>query len=188
MLALLQAPLVEIPPKSIAVAAYGKIGDRQTIVGRVAAAGFGDLRKKDLPPGDEEMRVWGGFGKTFLQGTILRKVGGHWIAMRLLSESHRGKRRDWTKVYPGPKKGWPAFWARAESLGIWTLPDDSTLPQAGRQSVRDGYSIVVETQRGGKYRVYAYENPRAQTQWTSAARILLIGKLLGSEFPVELKG
>lgn len=187
MLALLQVPQVEIPPKSFAVSAYGNAKDRQTILGRVAAAGFGDLRNKLLPLGDEEMRVWEGFGKTFLQGTILRKVGGTWIAMRLLSETQRGKRRDWTKVYPGPKTGWPTFWSLAESLGIWTLPDDSTLPQERRRTIRDGYSIVVETQRKGKYRVYAYNNPREQKQWPTAARMMAIGKLLGSEFPVGLK-
>lgn len=188
MLAVLQVPQVDIAPNSFAKLCYGKVGDRQTIVGRAAAGGYGDLRKSNLPVGDEEIRVWGGFGITFLQGTILRKVSGRWIALRLLSETHNGKRRDWTKVYTGPKTGWPTFWSQAESLGIWTLPDDSTLPQAGRKTVLDGYSIIVETLRKGKYRVYAYNNPKEQTQWPTAARVLAVGKLFGKEFPVGLKG
>jgi len=188
MLAVLQAPQVDVPPNSFALVSYGAPKDRQTILGRAAAGGYGDLRQKLLPTGDAEIRVWGGFGTTFLQGTILRRVKGTWIAVRLLSETHNGKRRDWTKVYTGPKAGWPTFWSRAESLGIWTLPDDSTLPQEGRQTTKDGYSIIVETQRAGKYRVYAYNNPKLQTQWPTAARIMAIGKLLGAEFPVGLKG
>ena len=43
---------------------------------RVRAAGIPDLESSELPEGDLEVRVWGGFGLTGLEGLILKRAAG----------------------------------------------------------------------------------------------------------------
>lgn len=152
-------------------------------LGLAAWGGFGDLRKHRLPEGDEEVRVWGGFGITNLQGLILRKAAGKWTATRLIGGIPGTSSKSRKTLYPAPKSGWPTFWRKAEEFGLWTLPDDSTLPQKERKWVLDGFSYLVELQRGGTYRTYAYDNPELQ-KWPEAKQMVAIDRLLGREFPV----
>ena len=180
---LIQAPIVELPKASWPEGFFGGRRDRQSIVGRAAIGGYGNLQKHLLPPADEEVRVWGGFGLSFLQAVILRREAGKWTAVRLLSAIPGTSKAGWKKRYAAPKSGWPVFWKKAEALGIWTLPDDSTLPQKYAQHVFDGYSYVVEIQRGGRYRAYRYANPDSQKHWPEAKRMVLLDRLLEREFP-----
>lgn len=183
LLLALQTPIVEMPSESWSGYFYGSVKERQTILGRANLSGYADLRKHLLPKGDEEVRIWMGFGITYLQGMILRKKAEKWSATRLLSALPNRPKSRWAKAYVAPKSGWATFLTKAETLGLWTLPDDSTLPQKDRKEVMDGFSYVVEIQREGKYRAYQYDNPEYQTQWPESKRILAIGKLLEQEFP-----
>ncbi|RYG33668.1 hypothetical protein EON81_17630 [bacterium] len=161
---------------------YGKRSDRTSVLGRAALSGYGDLRKHRLPIGDEEVRVWGGFGTTLIQGVVLRKKGSRWTAIRLLSAPKKPTHWGLTKTYQMPRSGWPRFWKLAEHQEIFTLPDESELPQKGKKQVLDGFSFLVEIQRKGRYRAYFYSNPKFQTQWPQAKRILEIDALLDREF------
>jgi hypothetical protein len=54
---------------------------------------------------------------------------------------------------------WPGILAEAEAAGLWSLPDESTLPSAGL--VLDGWTVVVELRDGSEYRAYEYASPSA---------------------------
>jgi hypothetical protein len=187
MLLLLQAPQVVIAPNSWARKLLVERKSVREPLGLAAWGGFGDLRKHLLPLGDEQVRVWRGFGITNLQGLILQKRAGKWTAVRLIGGIPGTRFKSRKTLYPDPKSGWPVFWSRAEALGLWSLPDDSTLPDKNRKFVMDGFSDLVELQRGGTYRAYVYDNPELQT-WAEAKRMVEINRLLGEEFPVGVKG
>ena len=72
ILMMLEAAVPLRPPVSLLDFAYGDRNDRQSIVGRAALSGYGDLRTTNLASGDEEVRVWEGFGVTLLEGVVLR--------------------------------------------------------------------------------------------------------------------
>lgn len=52
------------------------------------------------------------------------------------------------------------MWDSLDHLGVWTLPDERTLP---RDSifVSDGYLITIELRDGDYYSAYMYSNPDA---------------------------
>ena len=183
MILLQQTPLLELPKATWVGTFFGDASDRQSIVGRAALSGYGDLRKHLLPKHNEEVRVWGGFGLTYLQATIFRKKDGVWTATRLLSALPNTSRKDWTKVYAQPKSGWPTFWKKAEELGVWTLPDDSTIALAPGRGTLDGFSYVVELQRDGRYRTYTYMNPNVLPVGPEARSMIDLDRLIQAEFP-----
>ena len=53
---------------------------------------------------------------------------------------------------------WRAVLQRAEAGGLWTLPDESTLP-GNVPMVLDGTSMTVELRDGRTYRAYQYDVP-----------------------------
>lgn len=140
--------------------------------------GFADFRKRLLPVGDVEVRFWGGFARG-TQGLVFRRQAGTWSATELAPVRRMKPRR-----LPAPKSGWPIFWSRAEELGIWTLPDETEIKdRKGYSRIFDGYSNLVETQRGGAYRAYGYNNPQNQTRWRYAKPMADLDRLVKSEFP-----
>ena len=188
MLLMFQAPTVDVPMSTLA---YNYLLDADTLEtprGLAKWAGRPDLRKALLPKGDEEVRVWSGFGKGTLRGLILRKTGTEWTAVRLVGAPPEGERSSTKTMLAAPKEGWPAFWASANALGLWTLPDESALPQEDKVGVLDGIGYVVEVQREGRYRAYAYSNPALQPQWPEAAKMVSLAKLLQTAFPPVEKG
>ena len=188
MLFVLQVPTVEIAKGSWANDLLKDAGNVRLPRGLAAWGGFGDLRKHRLPKGDAEVRVWGGFGLTNLGGTILRRKGGVWTAVRLIGGVPGTRFPSKKATYTAPKEGWPVFWRKMDALHLWTLPDESTLPQKDRHTVFDGFSYLVETQRDGRYRAYAYANPEFQKQWPEAAKMVSLAKLLETAFPPVEKG
>jgi hypothetical protein len=74
---------------------------------------------------------------------------------------------------------WRAVLERAEALGLWTLPDQWSLPYDGMQ-VTDGWSIVVELRDGSRYRAYHYNNPDARKPSPEAASAVAIRATLGA--------
>lgn len=74
---------------------------------------------------------------------------------------------------------WRAVLSRAEAFGLWTLPDQWSLPYDGMQ-VTDGWSIVVELRDGSRYRAYHYSNPDARKPSPEAASAVAIRAALGA--------
>lgn len=74
---------------------------------------------------------------------------------------------------------WAAVLKRAEALGLWTLPDESSLPSDGIV-VLDGWSLTVELRDGSRYRAYQYSNPDVRKQSPEAASAVAIRAALGA--------
>lgn len=142
-----------------------------------AAVAMEPLRDKVLAKDTLEVRVWFGFGRSFLKGLVIEHRAdswcAHYVAMTGMEEAKRHE------VHPA--RPWPQVWDELCALGIFRLPDSSTLPQGA--SVRDGVGYVVEYQTGGRYRTYEYGNPGYQP-WPEAESISRIGMLLAKEFSV----
>lgn len=152
-------------------------------VARLAGlGGYGSLGKHRLPPGDVEVRFWGGFALWGTRGLVLRKRAGRWTAVRI-----GGLHPERRKALPAPRSGWPAFWGEAERRGIFTLPDQNQIKdKKGLAGIDDGYSNLVEFQRDGVYRAYAYDNPANQSTWPPARPMAALDRLVGREFPLFL--
>lgn len=183
MLLLLQTPTVDLPMSTLAYNFLLDADTLQTPRGLAKGAGLPDLRKTPLPKGDEEVRVWSGFGIARLTGLILRKRGTVWTAVRLVGGFPDEEKSSTKTMLQPPKEGWAAFLSEAAALGLWTLPDESVLPQEKRVAVLDGIGYVVELQREGRYRAYAYSNPQLQPQWPEAAKLSALANLLADAFP-----
>jgi hypothetical protein len=74
---------------------------------------------------------------------------------------------------------WAGVLKRTEALGLWTLPDQSSLPYDG-MLVQDGWSITVELRAGSRYRAYQYNNPDVRKQSPEGASAVAIRAALGA--------
>ena len=60
-----------------------------------------------------------------------------------------------------PAPVWRPIWDSLSRLGIWTLPDEHTLP-SDNIIIGDGWMMTVELRDGPYYRAYTYDNPNEQ--------------------------
>jgi hypothetical protein len=74
---------------------------------------------------------------------------------------------------------WGRVLRRAEAEGLWTLPDESALPDDGTLTL-DGWSVTVELRDGRTYRAYQYDNPRADSPRPEARRALRIAEAMSA--------
>lgn len=177
----------ETPPaqRQLGRRSFGTDRDRRTIRGRAKLSKLVDLQEIVLPPGDLEIRLWDGFGITYLQGYTLRKTGSKWSAAFLPAAMPRFAAHDYKVPMSAPKSGWNRFWNALAHEGILTLPDASTLKDdLNGGIIRDGVSYVVEVNKDGVYRTYMYSNP-AEHKWPEAKRIVKIAELFYKELPVH---
>ena len=146
-------------------------------------AGWAKLRDAQPREGVTEIRVWVGFGLSYLRGVrLVRTTEGnhaehaHWTA--------GGKPGDPLQVAVDavhPEHGWDRLWANLGSLDIRTLPDarhvydDRTL---------DGVGYMFEVLTPDGYRTYLYGNPQVSDapQALAVARIM---HLLSQEFSLD---
>lgn len=149
-------------------------------------SGVGDLRKRRLPKGSAELRLWSGFGPSMTEAYLFAYDGRGWKASKLLSALPWYKRLRYRMELPAPKAGWMAFWRRLEGLGVWTLPDWADVPTKGHGTnvQLDGIVYFVETQRNGVYRAYSYVNPQDAT-FPQARRFMAITRYVESQFPPD---
>lgn len=158
------APVLEIPQSGWADIFFGSETDPQSVHGRAAISGLQNLQKKSQPKGVIEIRIWEGFGLTYLEGYRFRQEGGRWRGWWI--QPALANRLDWkTNKYllefKAPKQGWEIFWKTLSENQITSLPDFSSLP-GEKPLILDGISYVVEHSAGGKYRTYMYDNPHLQ--------------------------
>jgi hypothetical protein len=154
-------------------------GHFTSIKERLRVSGLPDLESYTLPEGDLEVRVWGGFGLTGLEGFILKRATGHWSATHLYPIPSQIPNSKYPRRLRDPKSGWEACWKRLVDAGLLTLPDESVLE--GKKPVTDGFSYVVEVKEGGSYRTYHYGNP-AHQDWDEAKKMLGLGEIISDEF------
>lgn len=145
---------------------------------RAGTAGLPTLRAP-LPEGDLELRVWGGFGLSALEGFRLRRAGARWSAEYFGADFRDKRWVEYGKSLPPPKSGWEGAWNRLAGLGLMELPDAESAGCSTR--VADGYSYVVETNVNRVYRTYMYDNPTF-SECAEAGRMLGIAAALAEEF------
>lgn len=165
---------------------FGEPKDPSSINGRAKLSNLPPLREVLLPKGVIEVRIWQGFGITYLEGYRFRFDGGKWKGWKM--EPAIPGRKDLkdkkylTELKP-PTMGWPGFWKTMEKEKIYTLPDFDSLP-GKKATVADGMSYVVEFQKAGKYRTYCYDNPTYQPKnWSEVDNMLSIAIALRKAFP-----
>jgi hypothetical protein len=135
-----------------------------------------------LPEDALELRIWGGFGLSALEGFRIRRDGARWSASYFGTRFGRGRFEDYTLGLAQPKSDWEGAWNRLVSLGVLELPDAERAGCSGRMN--DGYSYVVELNVERVYRTYMYDNPDA-SKCADAKRMLSIAAAVADEFGLE---
>lgn len=184
------APKLSIPDASWPSIFFGIDSDAQTIRGRGKVSKLEDLQRKVLPPGVTEIRVWEGFGITYLEGYRFRQEAGKWRAwwiQPMIPTRTEWKAKNYLLELTEPAQGWAAFWKSLVANGIKDLPDFESLP--GRKAdVLDGISIVVEFASKGAYRTYMYDNPfRQPDNWPELAKVRAIVRELHNAWRNQIK-
>jgi len=160
------------------------------------------LRDKTIIEGNKEIRVWVGFGIVSSEDLLILKVDkkGKVTGRKILiynrdPENWEGDEEALNEFLEGIyircdvigihnhiescglKKNqiydWSKIYNKMEKLDIWTLPDESALPQP-EILILDGFSLVVELREGYSYRAYRYGNPgfRKEDEAVKASEIM----------------
>jgi len=174
----------------------------------VVSAGLSRLRSSVLPEGRREVRIWVGGGFTAPEdlyrfvddhGQVSGELVRHWGVLPVDSSDRSGEPEDLvlyslrgscSRYSTSARKhtcraeftrspDWGAVLKRAEAAGLWTLPDESSLPSDGMQ-ILDGWSITVELRDGSRYRAYNYNNPDVRKRWPEAGSAVAIRAALGA--------
>lgn len=148
---------------------------------RTQVAGIRRLRDARLKENDVEVRIWGGFGLSALEGFALSRKSDHWAAFRYDSEVKNERWNQRTIELTEPSNGWEQTWQELLGQGLLTLPDAQSIDCEAM--VSDGYSYVVEIKKGTNYRTYMYDNPDFTAgRCKESAKILEIARLVRERF------
>lgn len=156
----------------------------------IVAAGLTPLTTTLLPAGDQEIRIWIGGGIAAVEDfyRIIRRddqVSGERFMTWNLGDRGGAEpgEPDFNAVLLYSMAGqcghvgragyahacrvrfitdpdWKAILERMERAQLWTLPDESELPETNRM-VMDGWGLLVEVRNGATYRAYHHGNPDA---------------------------
>ena len=173
------------------------------------AARIGELSKANLKADEREVRIWFGFGimridrmlrlRISSSGTVHGEVLVHYsndlsdMTQSDASEFHQDVRSSCTNFREGSEANvctalyrrepnWRSIYKKLVALGIFDLPDESTLPKP-EYEINDGAAIVVEVRHGSNYRAYEYSNPvfRNQPEAVAASKIMeVVANVIGS--------
>jgi hypothetical protein len=145
------------------------------------------LREKSLAHGNKEIRIWVGFGVVSPEDLLIINIdnSGNVSGRKVLTYNRDPE--DWKddpeeleyfldSIYSrceligsfkhlescGLKHNeifdWSKIYTKLEKLDIWTLPDESKLPEL-EIVILDGFSVFVELHDSISYRAYHYGNP-----------------------------
>lgn len=178
-------PVLDIPQDPWVDLFFNPATDTQAINGRAKLSGLQDLQKKSQPAGVTEVRLWEGFGVTYLEGYRFRFDGKSWRGWWLQparEDRPAWKANNYVVELKAPKQGWQAFWKGLMSNDLPTLPDFESLP-GPKATILDGVCYVVEHTSGGKYRTYMYNNPNSQrSTWPELTKLKAIVKSVHDSF------
>jgi hypothetical protein len=176
-----------------------------------AANGLPDLEFGPHVRGEREIRVWIGFGLGWpltLDRLTERngKVSGDLILAwnrddprdtpdssdfaALMRYEYRGRCHSFRRTVEAETciadflttPPWAKIWREIDTLGVWVLPDASTLK--GGALVFDGWGMVVETWDGAHYRIWSYSNPESQP-WPEAKSAVRIADAFAQRGPLK---
>lgn len=137
-----------------------------------------------LPPNEREVRVWIGFGVVSqmqlvrIQVASSGQIRGEAVFYHPPTPKNPssddasyfaelgkkckdiGSSGSWIACQPIGTVGtdWTSTYHSMLALGLWDLPDESTLPPPSMQ-IMDGVGMLVELRDGANYRAYTYVNP-----------------------------
>lgn len=167
----------------------------ETISNVTNRVGIEALHKTSLQAEDIEIRIWYGFGKSRLEGFVLKRNRTQWNGSHIYFEypdDWNAKTHDFAAVRyvnkpmprSEPRSGWSTFWTQLRRRNILTLPNADSIDCRG--DALDGFSYVVEIRKGENYRTYMYDNPEyARKDCKQAEDILVIGKMIREEFDLN---
>jgi hypothetical protein len=165
------------------------------------AAGLAPLRSTPLPAGEREVRLWTGGSLGYprhlyrvrtREGRVVEgELIDYWEMDRDQTKPDSTRYEALIRYHEAGRCGavttasgmeacrvlftrapdWAGVLARADSAGLWTLRDESELPQ---RIYIDGWSMTVELRDGAGYRTYHYGNPREDSSHTEYGRALRI--------------
>lgn len=168
---------LDIPNASWPEIFFGETTDRQSIRGRALLSNLPDLQRKRLPSGALEVRIWEGFGLTYLEGYRFRRENGWWRGWWIqpaLENRATWKAKSYLMEFKPPQQGWESLWNDLSKRNIAALPDFDSLP-GPKATVLDGVCYVVEYVTPGTYRTYMYNNPQSQTgKWPELTNLRAI--------------
>jgi|GEM_PF-2446697 len=174
-----------------------------------AAAQLEPLRYTTLADGEREVRVWhgGGIGgftlfrftgsQQHMRGELIFSWGARNVLDRPAGQtSHdlsvynrtgscggfrRAAGKGVCRAILGSDLDWTDVYRSAKEAGLWTLPDQSELPDDGRMFL-DGWGITVELRDGEHYRTYHYSNPDKREDWPEADSAVAIAEAVRSVY------
>ncbi len=137
------------------------------------------LRKKEIPAGVMEVRIWIGISPDTTRGLILMPREVKYLAP--IGDVARQKLQPPRQLVP--KSGWDEFWNVVRSSGLLEIPEE---PQAERIEPRlDSDGITVEIKEGDVYRYIFYHAPCiSQTEHATklVTAVGAIGQNMGLDF------
>ncbi|MEA2205148.1 MAG: hypothetical protein QOE77_1924 [Blastocatellia bacterium] len=146
-------------------------------------SGQTNLRTKQLPEDDIEVRIWWGFGLSQLEGVTLRRSSGQWSGIHVKGDHYYELTRADRTQLSDPKSGWETIWPRMVSAGMLSLPDASEIDC--EVVMLDGGSYVVETNANNTYRTYKYaisDRPKCK----EATSMMEIADIIFEEFGPQI--
>jgi hypothetical protein len=143
-----------------------------------AVSGMQPLRGQGLAVGDEEIRMWRGFGLDNFEGLILLKHSGRWSARHIVADHYIEVTSTIVTDLHAPQSGWNEFWEKLNSLGFLTNVDPAD--EDCLYGSVDGMAMVVEINRNGIYRTYISHLFSKSCQESQNGD--LISELVGEEF------
>lgn len=174
------------------------------------AVGQRSLRSTDLPEGQQELRIWVGFGISApMEYLRLRatqdKVRGElylwwstqysagrdfaleeFVTKRFACQKlQRGRMATACRARFSETPDWGQVLDLLERNRVWSLPDPSTLK--GEVDMMDGTGVLVEVRDGPRYRAYLYSNPSRQP-WPEAKNAeAILGVVAGLSYLSRIK-
>lgn len=153
----------------------------ETIDERTKLAKIGRLRNSFLRNDNIEVRIWGGFGLSPVEGFVLSRKNDQWSAFRL-DQDLEGRHWNYrTLELKEPSSGWEQTWNELLRQGLLTLPDAQSINC--HVMAADGYSYVVEIKKGVNYRTYMYDNPDGRCK--ESRDIIAISKTIEERFNIS---
>jgi hypothetical protein len=149
---------------------------------RAEQAKLPNLRETILPNDDLEARLWFAAGSNQLNGIVIQRRSGTWLATYLHELSATPKSSEYNESMQPPRSGWDAFWNKIVDAGLLTIPDASQVDC--NVFGKDGTGFIVETNVNRTYRTYLYDNPTF-AKCDQARQLLFLINIVNEEFGLK---
>lgn len=151
---------------------------------RLKQVGIRELKNEVVPDGAKEVRIWVGFSQNGFRGLIIKDHVTNWSASYIPNVDRSVSSSIVVRSLPAPKSGWQGLLAKLQEIGMYDLTDEPN-NKAGRLSLYDAISAIVEIKTSSSYRVYKYRG-LLYYRTEEAKKMEKIIETLSSEFEVQL--